>query len=426
MTWGLKMLEWLVSAWKLDDSHCLFSFQFSILFSVGGMLELAGGRFDNVEDGVCRSGDVCALVGLKSVVTGDTIMIMPDKRALAASSKKKNKNKKVVEDDLLCLTGVASPKPVLKVRLETESTEHQKELLKALQLLTIEDPSLVVEETESATLLSGLGELHIEVTLDRLLREFGMSVLVGKPSVSYRETITDPLKSQGLVNYDRTIAGTRLQAAVGLSLSPTQGQICDSVDSACMILAEPVVSVSKDVREFLNLDPEASDDELMINSEVFKALVQGCQGALKRGPLGPYRMANVHCHVNAVDAEDGLAGLLSLPGALRAAAAHAVSSTLDENTDFCTVLEPTMSLEVTLPNDMVGSVLSDLTGGRRGTIGEVMVGESIGGTMSKALVRGDVPLAEILGYAKSLRSLTGGEGSFSAEYKGHSPCDASL
>ena len=82
-----------------------------------------------------------------------------------------------------------------------------------------------------------------------------------------------------------------------------------------------------------------------------------------------------------------------------------------------------MSLEVTLPNDMVGSVLSDLTGGRRGTIGEVMVGESMGGIASKALIRGDVPLVEILGYAKSLRSLTGGEASFSAEYKGHSPCD---
>jgi len=387
------------------------------------MLELAGGRFDNVENGVCESGDVCALIGLKSVVTGDTIMIMPDKRTIAASSKKKNKAKKAVADDLLCLTGVASPKPVLKVRLETESTEHQKELLKALQLLTIEDPSLVVEETESATLLSGLGELHIEVTLDRLLREFGISVMVGKPSVSYRETITDPLKSQGLVNFDRTNAGTRLQAAVGLSLSPSRSQL--SVDSACMMLAEPVVLVSDEVREFLNLDPDATDDELMIKSEVFKALVQGCQGALKRGPLGPYCMANVHCHVNAVDAEDGLAGLLSFPGALRAAAAHAVSSTLAENKDFCTVLEPTMSLEVTLPNDMVGTVLSDLTGGLRGTIGEVMVDESIGGTMSKALVRGDVPLAEILGYAKSLRSLTGGEGSFSAEYKGHSPCDAS-
>jgi elongation factor G len=312
---------------------------------------------------------------------------------------------------------------VLKVRLETESSEHQKELLRALERLSIEDPSLVVEETESATLLSGLGELHIEVTIDRLFREFGISAREGKPSVSYRETITDPLKSIGLVNYDRTVGGTRLQAAVALALSPSRNPACDNADSSCMLLTEPIVTVSQEVRAFLRLDPDTPDDDLMVKSEVFKAIVQGCQGALKRGPLGPHCMANLNCHVTAVDSEEGLGGLLALPGALRAAAAHAVTSTLLDNKDFCKVLEPTMSLEVTLPNDMVGSVLSDLTGGRRGNIGEVMVGESMGGIMSKALIRGDVPLVEILGYAKSLRSLTGGEGSFSAEYKGHSPCD---
>ena len=383
------------------------------------MLELAGGRFENMENGVCKSGQVCALVGLKGVATGDTIMMIPEKRV----SKKKSKKGDAVDDNLLCLTGVASPKPVLKVRLETESSEHQKELVRALGLLSIEDPSLVVEETESSTLLSGLGELHIEVTIDRLLREYGIVVREGKPSVSYRETITDHLKSIGLVNYDRTVSGTRLQAAVALALSPIRNPACDNTDSSCMLLAEPTVTVSQEVREFLRLDLETPDDDLMVKSEIFKALVQGCQGALKRGPLGPHCMANLNCHVTAVDSEVGHAGILSLPGALRAAAAHAVTSTLLENKDFCKVLEPTMSLEVTLPNDMVGSVLSDLTGARRGSIGEVMVGESIGGIMSKALIRGDVPLVEILGYAKSLRSLTGGEASFSAEYKGHSPCD---
>ena len=403
----------------VSHDECLAYFLFPRLPTVGGMLELAGGRFDNIENGVCKSGQVCALIGLKGVATGDTIMMMPEKQ----SNKKKNKKVTTVEDNILCLTGVASPKPVLKVRLETESTNHQTELLRALELFTIEDPSLVVEETESATLLSGLGELHIEVTLDRLLREFGIAVMVGKPSVSYRESITDPLKSVGLVNYDRTVAGTRLQAAVALSFSPSSNQARDNGDSSCMLLAEPVMTVSQEAREFLSLDPEMPDDELMVKSEVFRALVQGCQGALKRGPLGPHNMANLHCHVTALDADEGLGGLLALPGALRAAAAHAVTSTLSENRDFCTVLEPTMSLEVTLPNDMVGSVLSDLTGGRRGTIGEVMVGESMGGIASKALIRGDVPLVEILGYAKSLRSLTGGEASFSAEYKGHSPCD---
>jgi elongation factor G len=80
-----------------------------------------------------------------------------------------------------------------------------------------------------------------------------------------------------------------------------------------------------------------------------------------------------------------------------------------------------MSVEITLPNSLVGPVLSDLTGCRRGCVGDVAVGDDAYGSQGKALIRGDVPLVEILGYANSLRSLTGGEGAFTAEYKGHSP-----
>lgn len=381
---------------------------------VGGMLELSGGRFGNLENGACKSGDVCALIGLKSVVTGDTIMMMPDRKT-ASSSKRKRRR-----EELVCLAGVAAPKPVLQVRLEAESTEQQKRLSEALSLLAIEDPSLVVEETDSTTLLSGLGELHIEITLDRLYREYGLRVMVGAPSVTYRETITALLKTEGLINYDKSIGGTRLQAAVSLVLEPTWKGLSTYRESVCLMLAEPVISVSAAVKEFLNLDPEASDDELVAKSEVYKALVQGCHGALKRGFLGQHPMANVKCYIVEIDAEGGLSGLQALPGAMRAAAAHAVSTTLSENKDFCSTLEPKMSLEVTLPNDLVGTVLSDLTGSRRGTVGDVIVGEDFRGTQAKALVRGEVPLVEILGYANSLRSLTGGEGAFTAEYKGHS------
>jgi elongation factor G len=382
---------------------------------VGGMLELAGGSFGNVQDGICKSGGVCALVGLKSVVTGDTIVLAPER--LSANKAKKNKKQHV----RVYLAGVTSPKPVLTVRLEAESMEQQTRLSEALVLLTIEDPSLVVEETESVTLLSGLGELHIEVTLDRIQREFGLHVLVGAPSVTYRETITDTIESNGLVDYDRTIGGTRLQGAVHLVLKPTRSGT-SAPNSSCIMLTDPVVTVSKKAREFLGVDLEATEDDLIFKSEVFKALVEGCRGALKRGPLGPYAMANVTCHVVDVDAEAGRAGLTALPGALRAAAASAVSTTLATKRDgACSILEPTMSVEVTIPNDMVGTVLSDFSS-RRGTVGDVFTGESVGAVQAKALVRGEVPLVEILGYANSLRSLTAGEGAFTAEYTGHSPC----
>lgn len=374
---------------------------------IGGMLEMAGGSFGKRQNGECQSGEVCALIGLKSVVTGDTIVLAPEK----GSSKKKNKEN-------VFLAGVSAPRPVLKVRLETETMSDQKRLSEALRLLSIEDPSIVVEETEAATLLSGLGELHVEIVLDRLHREFCIPVIVGAPSVAYRESLEKSVDTNGLVKYDQTIGDTRLEASVHLSIEPLHSFLGDSM---AMVLQEPKVTIEPAAREYLQLNEDKAEDDLVVKSPLAKALVQGCIGALKRGPLGPYPMSNVICRVVNVDCEDGLSSLEALPGALRAAAANAILTLLKSNQNQCTVLEPTMSIEVTLPNDMVGAVLSDLTS-RRGNVGDVYVGDTEGVVQAKALVRGEVPLIEILGYANSLRSLTAGEASFTAEYKGHAPC----
>ena len=402
---------------------------------VGSLLELAGGRFDNLEDGSCASGDVCALVGLKTVVTGDTILLASDD---TGNGNKKSRGKKKgvgtagADEHIgnVCLAGVASPKPVLTVRVEAESAEQQAKLSDALTLLSVEDPSLCVEETESATLLSGLGELHIEIVLDRLRREFGLEVTTGSPAVAYRETVANAIDTNGLVEYDRTIGGTRLQAAVHLMIEPVQcPDAAMSDNSSCMILSDPVVTIGPEARDFLGVDEDTPEEDLAMRSEVAKALISGCMGSLKRGQIGPYSLAKVRCHVLNVDAEGRLQALTAMPGSLRAAAANAVSTLLaEEANSSCTVLEPTTSVEITLPSEMVGTVLSDLTG-RRGTVGDVIMGEDENDAgnqapgHAKALVRGEVPLIEILGYANSLRSLTGGEGAFTAEYKGHSPCD---
>ena len=376
---------------------------------VGGMLELYGGHFDNLEDGMCPSGGVCALIGLKSVVTGDTILTQ--------------KNSSTV-----CLAGVASPKPVLTVRLEAETSDEQTKLSEALQLYAIEDPSLYIEETEAATLLSGLGELHIEVTLDRLRREFGLNVTSGQPAVTYREGLLESVETDGLVEYDRTIGNTRLQGAVHILLEPIsadEGTDGDGNGAVC-VPSDPVVRIGSSARAFFEVDEDTDEEDLVIKNELIRSLVQGCEGALERGPLSNCGMANLSCTIVAVQAEGGLPYLKESPGALRAAAAHAVSNALAQaNTKgHCTVLEPTMGVEVVFPTDMVGSVLSDLHG-RRAILGEVVSSEGDSGSHTKGFIYGDVPLVEILGYANSLRSLTGGEGAFSAEYRGHSPCDVS-
>lgn len=397
---------------------------------IGGMLELAGGRFNNLKDAVFKSGDVCAMIGLKSVVTGDTLLLSD--QGNSSNSKKKGKQKRKKDDDIfdlnvknVSLAGVTSPKPVLTVRIEAESSEQQVKLTNALALLVVEDPSLKVQETESATLLSGLGELHIEVIVDRLRREHGLNVWIGKPAVEYRETISDVIETSGLMNYDRTIGTTRMQASVHLRMEPLISLDNIPSDTSCSLISDPIITIGEEVREYLDLDSEAPVSDLVLQSDIISALVSGCLGAMKRGPKSSYALANVRCHIIDIDTEGGAAALHAMPGAIQAASSSILSSMLSEQKDNCSVLEPTMSVEITAPTDMVGSILSDITS-RRGTVGEVVMGDNLemqNFLQSKALIHGEVPLVEILGYASALRSLTGGEGAFSAEYKGHSTCD---
>jgi elongation factor G len=401
---------------------------------IGGMLELSGGRFDNLLDGMCHSGDVCALVGLKSVVTGDTLLL--PSAAETDESKKKAKGKKDSKNntdshwkqylDGVHLAGLMSPDPVLTLRIEASSSSEQAKLSTALNLLSVEDPSLVVEETPTVTHISGLGELHMEICLDRLRREFGLEVRVGKPAVAYRESVViedDGGVETGLVEYDRTVGGVRLHGAVRLRMTPS---VCpDSKQPSnlqCLPPQEPIVKISPATRAYFNLDPnaDASQESELKYPPALRALLSGARGSLKRGRLGPYPLANLTCHILEVDSE--LSSAETLPGAMRAAAANAVTTLLESlaKDDRMVILEPKMNVEISVPTGRVGDVLSDLTV-RRGTVDDVAMGDEGGGGHIKSMVRAEVPLVEILGYADSLRSLTGGEGAFSAEYKGHAP-----
>lgn len=391
---------------------------------VGGMLELMGGSFNNLKDAVCYSGDVCALVGLKNVTTGDTIMLANNHDSGKGKKDKRKENQSDEEYEIprgdICLAGVGSPKPVLTVRLEAESSEHQSKLTDVLNLLSVEDPSLKVEETGSTTLVSGLGELHIEIIVDRIRREHGLEVWIGKPSVAYREGLRVEVETAGLVNYDRTVGSTRMQASIHLRLQPVRKD--ETTSETYSIPMDPIVKLSTKVRSFLGFsDTNISEEQMSQTSEVANALISGCRGAMKRGPIGAYEMANITCYVEEIDADGGLSALNALPGVLRAASSTILASLLNENKSSCSTLEPIMSVEISVPVDMVGTVLSDLTT-RRGTVGDVIMGDS-SEVHSKAMVHGSVPLSEILGYANSLRSITAGEGSFSAEYEGHAPFD---
>mmetsp|Transcript_2083 Transcript_2083/g.4293 ORF Transcript_2083/g.4293 Transcript_2083/m.4293 type:complete len:831 (-) Transcript_2083:71-2563(-) len=411
---------------------------------IGGMLELSGGKFDNLQDGVCLSGDVCALVGLKGVVTGDTLLLTSagvssgggDKSGYKSTNKSKSNNNNKTSDvnwkqymDGVHLAGLTSPKPVLTIRVEANSSSEQSRLSAALSLLSVEDPSLVVEETPTTTLISGLGELHMEIVLDRLRREFGLEVRTGKPAVAYRETVDlkdgeGTVETDGFVEYDRAVGGVRLQGAVRLRLSSR----ISSNGVGCVPPEEPVVTLSRETRAYFGLDPKGSSEDESEHKypPSLKALLSGVRGSLKRGRVGPYPLANLECRILDVDSELSNSPE-TLPGAMRAAAANAVTTLLETlaKDGRLVVLEPKMNVEISVPREKVGFVLSDLTA-RRGVVDDVAMGDdgaggSGGSDHIKAMVKAEVPLVEILGYANSLRSLTGGEGAFSAEYKGHAP-----
>jgi elongation factor G len=407
---------------------------------IGGMLELSGGTFGNLPDGICLSGDVCALVGLKGVVTGDTLLSTSvANNGGTSDSKKKDAKSSKVNDvhwkqymEGVHLSGLTSPKPVLTLRVEANSVSEQTRLSAALAMLAVEDPSLVIEETPTTTLISGLGELHMEIILDRLRREFGLVVRTGKPAVSYRETISlkdgEEAETDGLVEYDRTVGTVRLQGAVQLCLVQSVDKSLDDsrlgVES-CFPPNDPVVTLSSEIRTFFNLDPKPTSNESEHKyPQALQAILSGVRGSLKRGRLGPYPLANIECHVMSAHSE--LSSPDTLPGAMRAAAANAATTLLESlaKDGKMVILEPKMNVEIWVPSARVGDVLSDLTG-RRGTVGDVAMADEVGGGSGrvKSMVRAEVPLVEILGYANSLRSLTGGEGAFSAEYKGHAPQD---
>jgi elongation factor G len=402
------------------------------------LLELFGGRMENREGGVAMSGDVCAIVGLKDVGTGDTIVLSHDK--LTAD---------------VCLAGVTAPRPVLTVRLDPQSTNDESKLVDALRILCVEDPSLINQTDEDGdkdnndgfgggvgTLLSGLGELHIDITVDRLRREFGVDVKVGEVKVALKETLSRGANfdSGGLMNYEREIAGKRMQAAVELKFERIEGgagRDGEGGDGTDCFLRENVVVLGEDSRRFLQIwdDEEeeeraavaaakagvggdsavadAEEDEEGSSNKCVVALIEGVKGALTRGPLVGHPLTNVKVTIVNVSSDTGLVGAESNPGALRAAAASAVKKTLLGNIGYCEVIEPVMKCEISVKGDSIGSVLSDFAN-RQGQVGDV---NSVGG--DKHMMVGSVPLAQILGYATTLRSLTGGSGVFATEYVNH-------
>jgi len=301
------------------------------------------------------AGGIGAIAGLKFTTTGDTLCDL---------------EKQVV------LETINFPEPVISVVIEPKTQADQDKLLDALKRLSLEDPSfrMSVHEDTGQTLISGMGELHLEIIVDRLVREFKVNANIGKPQVSYKESISKTARAEH--RYEKQIGGKGQFGHVVLELRP------------------------RERGAGFNFKNEIRGEA--IPKEFIPSIEEGSREAMDAGIL-----ANHH----VVDVEVALLGgsfheVDSSPLSFRVAANMATREAL-EKAD-CKLLEPVMSIEIVLPEEYVSQIIGDLNG-RRGKI--LGMSERVG----NKVIDGEVPLAQMFGYATELRSLSQGRATFSME-----------
>ncbi len=302
------------------------------------------------------AGDIAAVVGLKNTFTGDTLCD---------------------PGSPIILESIRFPEPVISVAIEPRTQADEDKMKQALVRLAEEDPTFQVrvDRDTGQTLISGMGELHLEVLVDRMLREFRVSANVGKPQVSYRETITAPVRSEG--RYVRQTGGHGQYGHVWLELEPRkkgEGYVFENDTSNGVIPQEFVPAVDKGVQE-----------------------------AMESGVLAGYPVVDLK--VTLVDGSFHEEDSSSL--AFKIAGSMALRNGVQRADPV--LLEPIMSLEVVVPEEFVGEVIGDLSS-RRAQI------EGMEARGPLQAVRAHAPLAEMFGYATSLRSLTQGRGTFTMEF----------
>jgi elongation factor G len=321
---------------------------------IGRLLRMHANKREEIQE--IFAGDIAAAVGLKTVQTGDTIC---------------DDNSPIV------LESIEFPTPVIQLAVEPKTKADQEKLGMAIQKLAQEDPTFrVATDPETGqTILSGMGELHLEIIVDRMMREFGVGANVGKPQVAYRETIRKPAEAEGR----------------HVKQSGGRGQY-----GVVKIKVEPLPAGAG--FEFVNEIYGGS-----IPKEFIKPIEAGMREALEGGVLAGYPMSDLKAilydgsyhDVDSSEMAFKIAGSIAIKEAARRAKA--------------VLLEPIMAVEVVVPEEYMGDVIGDLNS-RRGRI----EGMELRGTTQ--IIKSMVPLSEMFGYATELRSRTQGRGSFTMHF----------
>ena len=316
-----------------------------------------------------RAGDIGAVVGLKECTTGDTLCS---------------------EMKPCHLERITAPQPVMFLAIEPKSSADKDKLVESMQALAAEDPTCQFREDEETgqTILSGMGELHLESLVDRLKREFKCATNVGKPMVSYLETVTTP--SRGVFTFDRELGGKRHAVTLTIEVRPLERGSGRKVTLS---------------REFKTLVPERRLQE---------CVEQGLEDGIATGVLARYPMTDLEAECVSAEIVDPE---VSDEVAFRSAAVMGFRETAEKAApEF---LEPIMKLEISTPPESVGEVLGDLNS-RRGTVLDM---EQRG---DMQIVHAKVPLAKLFGYSTAIRSLTKGRASYSMEPDQFEPAPPSV
>ncbi|MBY0450432.1 MAG: elongation factor G [Cyanobacteria bacterium] len=318
---------------------------------------------DRIEIPEVNSGDIFAVVGLKNTTTGDTLCL---------------------ENDPVILESIHIPEPVIEVAIEPKTKADQEKLSNSLSKLAEEDPTfrVRVDEETGQTVIAGMGELHLEIIVDRLLREFKVDANVGKPQVAYRETITKTVEIEG--KYIRQSGGRGQYGHVWLRLEPQEQGAGFTFENKIVGGAIP--------KEFIN------------------PVGKGIEEAMQGGVIAGYELIDLKATLfdgsyHDVDSSEmafKIAGSMALKAGVPKAGPQ--------------LLEPVMKVEIEVPEDFLGDVIGDLSS-RRGRV-EGM--EPIEGTGTQK-IRAMVPLSEMFGYATDIRSKTQGRGTFSMEFEHYEP-----
>ncbi|NSW76712.1 MAG: elongation factor G, partial [Candidatus Atribacteria bacterium] len=328
---------------------------------VSRLLIMHANRREDVEE--VKAGDLCGIVGLRKTTTGDTIC---DER------------------HPILFEIPSFPEPVISVAIEPKTRADQDKLTLALNKLSEEDPTFKVrtDEETTQTIISGMGELHLEIIVDRLLREFKVEANIGRPQVAYKETIKSKAKGEG--KFIRQTGGRGQYGHVVLEVEPYEGFVFENKIFGGAIPQEYVPAVQSGVKEALD------------------------NGVISGFPVINLKVRLVDGSYHPVDSSDI---------AFKIAGAMAVKEAIEKANPV--ILEPIMKVQVIVPREYLGDVIGDLNA-RRGKV------EGMEAKGDIQIVNAKVPLASLFGYATALRSLTQGRANYTMQFSHYQEVPSSL